>query len=937
MTCRFFLVILSAVFFTWGGHQAHADTLTRPLKAQAVRAGTATAGITRPPKALPRFGLPFLFEPSAKKNAAAPTFFLRRSGYTLRVTKDGISALLVSAPKSAETAAENSDMIPRAEQKKPSLAQLDMKLVGASARARLRPLGQPATRANYYTGTSAAQWRRNVTLHDQVQIHGAYKGVDVILSGRDGRLSYQFAVSPRGKTDSIKFRFRGARSLRLNNKKRLVITLPDGGEIIHSAPITFEVINGKKRRLKSRFRLEGRNTVAFDVKGRRTGSTVIIDPVIDFGTYFGGVNDEGTEHGFHRSNAFTIPTFDMDVDGTGRILLGGSTLSVSNTSSNLNWDAFAARIDADNPSGARIDYISYFSNTVSVKGYGITSANKNQAYLCGDTQGTEFPVTSPGFDMRQMASSPQGFVVKLDFNGQLMKTTFVQAGHGTTLLDCAYEGATSAASGGLYFTGFSSSTDGKSDPSVHGLGPYEDFATANFSDAIIGKLTPNLTDMTYFSFLGGKFEDTGVAIAVKDSIAVITGLSESADIQLSDDPFSPHTLSPPASDTCGDYIHSWLCLDTFAARMDASGENFDFVTFLDVDRGNIGSGIDLDSNLDVYITGTRYFHALRYEAWGLKMFANGQGRPYITYFGGTKSRAYDIDVDRNNIAHIIGRTQSYNQAIGGAVGESLLGYEDAFYATLNPLGTLDYFTYLGGALDDRGFSVVDAGAGCVYLGLQTHSDPLNVPLPNAPQDHLAGKSDIAVLRHCMGGNRPPITILKELMTGMAEPETGVDFRITINNPGPWLPGTTTMRDPVPLPFDLETTSLEECDVSGQTVECTWDGLPSGETIIDIHSVNKLTCTLPGGIGFRENTATLRLPTGRELTSSFDVPYRECRSNVGEECRSGSDCSQGLLCAKQCEPVTKRGFFGQIINEGFLYGQAVCTQPSGVEGCDRVLQ
>ena len=79
----------------------------------------------------------------------------------------------------------------------------------------------------------------------------------------------------------------------------------------------FEHVGGGDRRLNGRFRMLSRDTVGFEAEGRRQGSTLVIDPEIDFGTYFGGSEEEPLLHAFHRLNAFTIPSLDLDLDNQG--------------------------------------------------------------------------------------------------------------------------------------------------------------------------------------------------------------------------------------------------------------------------------------------------------------------------------------------------------------------------------------------------------------------------------------------------------------------------------------------------------------------------------------------------------------------------------------------------------------------------------------------
>ena len=363
-------------------------------------------------------------------------------------------------------------------------------------------------------------------------------------------------------------KFGRARSLKLDHKGNLEITLSNGGKLIHRVPKAFYLLNGNQRWLNSRFRIIGPDTVGFEIRGRRPGSQLTIDPIIDFGTYFGGSSDES---GTSESSYFPEPKLDLDLLEDGDLLIGGTTLSTNlpeatGLISPTRNMAFAARLDPEHPSGDLFRYVSYFAGDNSDEAMGITTGPSNSAYLCGRTFSLNFPTRAAAFDVDStLVENGAGFVLQIDWDGELFRTTFIRTVQSTKITDCVYEGATPGISAGLYFTGFSfapgttAATGGTLNPNVVLPGaPQSTFAGVR--DALVGKLSSTLETLEYFSLLGGRRIEIAHAIAVKDGVAVITGFSSSPDFPITSTAFADHTMDSVAVLACD---NSWMDWDDF--------------------------------------------------------------------------------------------------------------------------------------------------------------------------------------------------------------------------------------------------------------------------------------------------------------------------------------------------------------------------------------
>ena len=146
----------------------------------------------------------------------------------------------------------------------------------------------------------------------------------------------------------------GASSVRIDAAGDLRIAVP-GGEVVHRRPRTFEVAeDGARRRVASAYRIlrqSGRALVTFDIGRRNPRRPLIIDPVLNFATYFGGSNDP------EQISA-------MVVDSAGSIYIAGHTTSnnfpvsggAAQGTTGGGFDAFVTKL---NSTGTAVLYSTY--------------------------------------------------------------------------------------------------------------------------------------------------------------------------------------------------------------------------------------------------------------------------------------------------------------------------------------------------------------------------------------------------------------------------------------------------------------------------------------------------------------------------------------------------------------------------------------------------
>lgn len=845
-----------------------------------------------------QIALPFLFEPAPVGLGGKDNFVLRRPGQALAISPSGIAIYLAPAAKGLGQAVPGS---------KPD--QLDMLFEGARQLARLEAVGQPAVLVNRYSGSRPDGWERNLPAYESLRIRDLYPDTDLLLRTESGQVEYAFAIGPQGKAEAIRLRFAGTRRLSLSKEGDLVVEARNGRVLRHRAPLAVEHGASGTRPLPASFRIDGSDTVSFSVRDRREGTRLTIDPVINFGTYFGGSHYEAGGVG---SVSLPIPGLDLAVADDGDILVAGSTHSVDGTSL-----AFALRVDIDASGTPTYEYLTYLGDTGDDRALAVAAGPRGSAYVCGRTTSAQFPQIGQTFDRVAPVTGAAGFIARLEPDGVLGRSTFLKAGYVTDITACKYENTGAAGGGfpgsppvpGVYLTGYTlpgEQTD--LDPRLVFPGAPQ-IRYRGHTDIILAKFTDDLAELDYFTLLGGRYTDKGLGVDVVDGVLFATGLMEAPETPMTPDTISGPTLTPEQAEVCDDPIHTAECLETFVLRLNADGTAFDYLTLFGDDWGDFGHGIAVDDNGFAYVSGTRWSGGSIRQAYLAKVRPNGNAFAFNERSPGYSSWGFDVALDTSGVSHVAGATEVWNMSVGDAVDPDYNGGEDGFYAIHNPSGTVDYRTFLGGEGADRAYALVRDHDGCTVIGLETWSDVIDLPLPGAPQNARAGSSDILLLQQCEAEPFEGLNLVKQ-MTGLVGPGDSGTLRLIVENASYFKSGPFQLRDTLPLPFDLTGVSHPDCYMSGQAVICDFAGIPSGGEIVVVHFTNMMFCEIPGELTFRTNTAKLSGPGSYERTASFDMPYTDCGIPpcTGEQncpCRSSADCPDGMICKGDWIPVYRR--------------------------------
>jgi hypothetical protein len=267
--------------------------------------------------------------------------------------------------------------------------------------------------------------------------------------------------------------------------------------------------------------------------------------------------------------------------------------------------------------------------------------------------------------------------------------------------------------------------------------------------------------LTFGTYLGGRFMDQGLAVALDGSgNAYITG-STMGGFPVTTNPFEG-TIYPSALQ------------NAFVTEIGGNPPKLIYSTYLGGNDSDQGSAIAVDSAGNAYITGSTTSSAFPtfnpiqpalagvQNAFITELNSSGSALIYSTFFGGSKQDlGAGIALDSATDAYITGMTNSTNFPTANAYQRSLGSgaTENAFASKIAAGGTaIDFSTYLGGTNNDYAAAIALDSSGDAYVtGTATSTDfPVS---SGAYQTAPGGDGDAFVTKFSSAGARDFSTFL----------------------------------------------------------------------------------------------------------------------------------------------------------------------------------
>lgn len=535
--------------------------------------------------------------------------------------------------------------------------------------------------SNYYINGVAAE---GLTDYGAVRYKNLYNGVDLLYyTNKNGEIEHDLIVNAGANASQISYNYNGAAATKLANGD---LAITNGDTLLtQKNPLTYQKTERGKHIIASEYQLQNDGTAKINVTDAyEHGKELIIDPVLSYATYFGGILSDGG--------------YGIDTDSLGNVYIAGLTESINNiatigaSQSNLagTSDAFLAKYS----SGGLKQWATYFGGNDSEAGLGVAVDGNDGVYMAGWTRSTS-GIATAGVSRISMSGVNDGYLVKFNTNGTKQWATYLGGDGNKVTVD---------GNGNVYATGLTYNTSG-----IAMTGTY-----MGNGDAFLSKFNTNGVEQ-WATYFGGSGYEYSTDIAVDGSGGVyITGVTNSTDNIATSGSYK--TIQQGYN-------------DGFLAKFNSSGTKL-WATYYGGTEGDAVQGVSTDKNGDVYIVGSTVSTNGIATAGAEQTFYNGNSDGFLakfntngaiqwgTYVGGImEDIVSDLSIDQSGHIYTVGYTTSQN-AIATIQGTQTVyggGLHDAFLAQYNSFGTKLWATYLGGGGDDNARSIAVDQNGGVYI------------------------------------------------------------------------------------------------------------------------------------------------------------------------------------------------------------------------------
>jgi hypothetical protein len=722
--------------------------------------------------------LPLQFEANRGQTDATVKFLARGKGYSVFLTpQESVLSLRQngSNPQAPPTTGRSNQAA------SPDQVVLRMGLLGANSSAVLSGTDPLPGKTNYFIGHQANGWRANVDTFARVKYSNVYPGVDMVYYGNQGQLEYDFIVAPGSDANAIRLGFRGADKIEIDGEGDLLLKVGHGF-LRQQRPVVYQNVNGEKHAIPGTYVVSDDQEVGFEIGAYDRNLPLVIDPVLVYSTYLGGGSAD-------QGNA-------VAVDSEGYLYVTGSTTSSDFpitagafqttrrplTGTEIYYtDAFVTKID---PTGASIVYSTFVGSSVAGDiGWGIEVDSSGNAYVAGVTGGgatasgytNDFPTVNAYDSVADSTDCP--FVFKLNATGSaLLYSTYLGSGE-------AYRLAVDKVTGEAYIVGHTSAVNFPTTP-----GAFRTSVANGDSEAWVAKLSASGSSLVYSTYLGGNGgTDSGNDIAIDSAgNAYIAGTTGSR--------FFPVTANA-AQPTCTgcDLARA----DAFVTKLNATGSQLLYSTYLGGSLTDSARGIALDSSGNIYVTGQTQSSSGATKPFPVTAGAfqtTSQGVPdafvtkykadgsilYSTYLGGSVlDEGADITADAAGNAHVIGTTRSSNFPMVNSFSSGMTpGTDYVFVATLDPGGSSLLFSTAFGKGNGR--QVISDASGDLYITGISNGE---LPIAAAMQAQPVSLPEAFIAKIGFGNPTSTVVISGQIVTTDGSSPAGIPITLSGSQTG----------------------------------------------------------------------------------------------------------------------------------------------------------
>ncbi|MFZ9877603.1 MAG: PKD domain-containing protein [Chitinophagaceae bacterium] len=380
---------------------------------------------------------------------------------------------------------------------------------------------------NYFLGNEPGKWATACKTYQAIAIEDIYPNIDLRYYTDQGILKYDFVVRPGGLVSDITLRYVGVEAL--STKKGELNYETSVGSFKESAPFTYQPNESGRQQVPCRYVVKN-NIVKFEVGKYDPSQTLVIDPSIIFCSFSGSTADNW---------GFTA-TYGPD----GSMYAGGivfndggrfptTTGAIQSTYQGGETDICLIKLS---PDGRNRLWATYLGGSGNEQPHSLVVDAQENLYLTGRTNSpnstTGFPVigngtlAGDGFDIivakinstgttllgsRKIGgTAADGVNIASSRALNSLQRNYGDDGRGEIILDPA---------GNIFVVSHTQSNGGASGNGAFPVtaGAFQTNFGGGLQDAVLLKLSNNLSTLQFASFFGGTGNDAGYVISVNPS------------------------------------------------------------------------------------------------------------------------------------------------------------------------------------------------------------------------------------------------------------------------------------------------------------------------------------------------------------------------------------------------------------------------------------
>ncbi len=582
---------------------------------------------------------------------------------------------------------------------------MDMELIGSNENPEVIAEDETESYTNYYLA-HCPQGITHVHSYNKITYKNIYNNIDLVFYlNQENKLEYDFVARPGSNIADIQFQYKGNVDIKITENGSLEITNPLGS-LTEKTPFTY--LQNNRREVASQFQLND-GVVSFKVENFQSNETLVIDPTLSWGTYFGGTSADKVN--------------DIIGDGSGNIYSTGETWSSSGISTSGSYQtSYTAYLDcflAKFNSNGTLQWATYYGGENYDYASSITIYGTSSIYTGGSTLSDVGIATTSSFQASISGTADyNAYLSKWKTDGSLEWGTYYFPEAAS--YHAFGEDVCTDNSGNVYLVGFHQITDLS-------------------KDAFIVKFNSSGSRLWYASYGGSENEYCYSACTDVNSNVYLAG----------------YTYSSSGIATSGCYQSKLLGINNgMLVKFNKNG-TLQWGTYYGGTVNEFIEDVKCDASSNVYIGGYTTTSGLVTGGFQTAYGGNGDGLvakftsagklKWSSYLGGSKLEIiYGLTIDASNNIYLVGKTlSSSGVATSSAYQTTFGGQSDGLISKVTSDGQLKWTTYFGGLDEDQCLGIyVYSGSLFTYEYIAGYTYSSNaIASSNGYQSSFGGSTD----------------------------------------------------------------------------------------------------------------------------------------------------------------------------------------------------